>query len=127
MKRARKSWRRKTGDVPPKPATQHTIIGAAIPRCDIPAKVRGTPSYVHDLELPGMLHGRVARPPSYKARLAALDEAELRAMPGVVEVVRDGNFLGVIAEREDQAIRALQRIKRIARWDEQPTLPESLI
>jgi nicotinate dehydrogenase subunit B len=117
--------REATGDVPPKPATQHTIIGAAIPRCDIPAKVRGTPSYVHDLELPGMLHGRVARPPSYKARLAALDEAELRAMPGVVEVVRDGNFLGVIAEREDQAIRALQRIKRIARWDEQPTLPES--
>jgi len=117
--------REATGDVPPKPAAQHSVIGAAIPRRDIPAKVSGAPSYVHDLDLPGMLHGRVARPPSYGAKLAALDEAEVRDMPGVVAVVRDGSFVGVVAEREDQAVRALNRVKRIARWEEQGGLPES--
>ena len=78
----------------------------------------GTPIYVHDLELPGMLHGRIARPPSYEARLAGCDEAEVRALPGVIMVVRDGSFLGVVAEREEQAVRALIRLKRVARWDE---------
>jgi CO/xanthine dehydrogenase Mo-binding subunit len=117
--------REATGDVPPKPAAQHSVIGAAIPRRDIPAKVSGAPSYVHDLDLPGMLHGRVARPPSYGAKLAALDEAEVRDMPGVVAVVRDGSFVGVVAEREDQAVRALNRVKRIARWEERGGLPES--
>lgn len=117
--------REATGEVPPKPAAQHSVIGAAVPRRDIPAKVAGTPSYVHDLDLPGMLHGRVARPPSYGAKLVALDEAAVRAMPGVVALVRDGSFVGVVAEREDQAIRALHRIKRVARWDERPSLPES--
>ena len=117
--------REATGDVPPKPAAQHSVIGAAVPRGDIPAKVSGAPSYVHDLDLPGMLHGRVARPPSYGAKLAALDEAEVRDMPGVVAVVRDGSFVGVVAEREDQAVRALNRVKRIARWEEQGGLPES--
>ncbi len=117
--------REATGDVPPKPAAQHSVIGAAVPRRDIPSKVSGSPSYVHDLDLPGMLHGRVARPPSYGAKLTALDEAEVRAMPGVVAVVRDGSFVGVVAEREDQAIRALNRMKRIARWEERGGLPES--
>jgi len=117
--------REATGDVPPKPAGQHSVIGAAIPRRDIPAKVSGAPSYVHDLDLPGMLHGRIARPPSYGAKLAALDEADVRTMPGVVAVVRDGSFVGVVAQREDQAIRALNRIKRIARWEERGGLPES--
>jgi CO/xanthine dehydrogenase Mo-binding subunit len=117
--------REATAEIAPKPASQHTIIGRAAPRRDIPAKVSGTPIYVHDLELPGMLHGRIARPPSYEARLAGFDEAEVRALPGVVKVVRDGSFLGVIAEREEQAVRALTRLKRIARWDEATQLPEA--
>ncbi|HSC94658.1 MAG TPA: molybdopterin cofactor-binding domain-containing protein [Burkholderiales bacterium] len=117
--------REATAEIAPKPASQHTIIGKPAPRRDIPAKVSGTPIYVHDLELPGMLHGRIARPPSYEARLAGLDEAEVRALPGVVQVVRDGSFLGVIAEREEQAIRALTRLKRIARWEEATQLPEA--
>jgi CO/xanthine dehydrogenase Mo-binding subunit len=116
--------REATAEIAPKPASQHTIIGKPAPRRDIPAKVSGTPIYVHDLELPGMLHGRVARPPSYEARLAGLDEAEVRALPGVVQVVRDGSFLGVIAEREEQAVRALTRLKRVARWQEATQLPE---
>jgi CO/xanthine dehydrogenase Mo-binding subunit len=115
--------REATADVKPKPASQHTIIGRPAPRRDIPAKVTGAPVYVHDLDLPGMLHGRVARPPSYQARLAAVDEAEVRALPGIAAVVRDGSFLGVVAGREEQAIRALTRLKRIARWEESTSLP----
>ena len=117
--------REATAEIAPKPAAQHTVIGMAVPRRDIPAKVRGAPSYVHDLDPPGLLHGRIARPPSYEARLAGVDEAEVRALPGVVAVVRDGSFLGVIAEREEQAIRALTRLKRIARWEESTVLPET--
>jgi len=115
--------REATAEVPPKPASQHTIIGTPAPRRDIPAKVSGTPIYVHDLDLPEMLHGRIARGPGYAARLAAFDDAEVRALPGVVAVVRDGSFLGVVAEREEQAIRALTRIKRTARWEDATALP----
>ena len=114
-----------TGEIRPKPASAHTVIGTSAPRRDIPAKVSGVPIYVHDLDLPGLLHGRIARPPSYEARLASLDEAEIRSLPGVVAVVRDGSFVGVIAEREEQAIRALTRLKRIARWDERAALPDT--
>jgi CO/xanthine dehydrogenase Mo-binding subunit len=116
--------REATAEIAPKPASMHTIIGKPAPRRDIPDKVTGTPVYVHDLELPGMLHGRIARPPSYDARLTGVDEAEVRALPGVVAVVRDGSFLGVVAEREEQAIRALTRLKRIARWEDSTRLPE---
>jgi nicotinate dehydrogenase subunit B len=116
--------REATAEIKPKPASQHTIIGQPAPRRDIPAKVTGVPIYVHDLDLPGMLHGRVARPPSYQARLTGLEEAEVRAMPGVTAVVRDGSFLGVIAGREEQAIRAAVRLKRGARWEETTQLPE---
>ena len=117
--------REATAEIALKPPSMHTIIGKPAPRRDIPAKVMGTAIYVHDLELPGMLHGRIARPPSYDARLTGVDEAEVRALPGVVAVVRDGSFLGVVAEREEQAIRALTRLKRIARWDDATRLPEA--
>ena len=117
--------REATGEIAPKPAAQHTVIGIAVPRRDIPSKVRGAPSYVHDLDPPGLLHGRIARPPSYEARLAGVDEAEVRALPGIVAVVRDGSFLGVVAEREEQSLRALTRLKRIARWEESTILPET--
>ncbi len=117
--------REASGDVAPKSPTLHSVVGTNAPRLDFPGKMTGAPSYIQDIELPGMLHGRIARPPSYGARLIALDEAEVRAMPGVTAVVRDGSFVGVIAEREDQAIRALNRIRRIAQWQEQATLPET--
>ncbi len=118
--------REATAEIAPKPASQHTVIGTSAPRRDIPAKVSGVPSFVHDLDPPGMLHGRIARPPSYGARLASLDDAGARALPGVVAVVRDGSFLGVIAGREEQAIRAIGRLKRDARWEESAVLPETM-
>ena len=113
-----------TGDVAQKPASQHTIIGQSVPRIDIPPKVRGGAAYVQDMRLPGMLHGRVVRPPSYGATLASLDDAAIRAMPGVVAVVRNGSFLGVLAVREEQAIAARNALVVAAQWSEHPTLPD---
>jgi CO/xanthine dehydrogenase Mo-binding subunit len=115
--------REATARAKPKPPAQHRVVGRSIPRRDIPSKVFGGASFVQDLRLPGMLHGRVVRPPSYRARLAALDEAAVRAMPGVVAVVRDGSFLAVAAEREEQAIRAAQALRAAARWTEPADLP----
>lgn len=112
-------------DVAAKPAAEHRVVGASLARLDIPRKVVGAPSYVQDLEFPGMLHGRVARPSAYAAQLQSVDTAEVAAMPGVVAVVRDGSFLGVVAEREEQAIRAQRRLSRSARWASKPMLPEA--
>jgi len=93
-------------------------------RLDLPDKVLGRPRFVQDLRLRGMLHGRVLRPPSPAARLASLDDAPARAVGGVVEIVRDGHFVGVIAEREEVALAALELLRRHARWDEPASLPD---
>jgi CO/xanthine dehydrogenase Mo-binding subunit len=116
--------REATAKVAPKPPAAHKIVGQAIPRLDIPAKVTGGPAYVQDVRLPGMLHGRVVRPPRYGAKLESFDQAAARAMLGVTAVVRDGSFLGVVAEREEQAIKARDAIKKSARWSGGDPLPD---
>jgi nicotinate dehydrogenase subunit B len=108
----------------PRPPSAHRIVGKPVPRFDIPGKVTGGAAYVQDLRLPGMLHGRVVRPPNYGAKLETIDEAKIGAMPGVVAVVRDGSFLGVIAEREEQAIKASDALRASARWTPGPALPD---
>ena len=100
------------------------VLGKSIPRVDIPAKVTGAAAYVHDLRLPGMLHARVVRPPSYGARLVEVNTAAVEKMPGVVKVVRDGNFLAVVAEREFLAIKAMRALPASARWHESAQLPK---
>ena len=112
-----------TGEARPKAAAQHAIVGRSLPRLDIPPKVTGAPAYLQDMELPGMLHGRIVRPERPGATLAALDASEVAAMPGVRKIVRDGSFLGVVAEREEQAIRAQRRLARSARWEGGRALP----
>jgi nicotinate dehydrogenase subunit B len=116
--------REATAKTPPKPAASHKIVGKSIARFDIPAKVTGGAAYVQDLRLPGMLHGRVVRPPRYGSKLDGLDEAAVKAMPGVVAVVRDGSFLGVIATREEQAIKARAALRAAAKWTLGPQLPD---
>jgi len=113
-----------TAKAKPKSPSAHRIVGKSIARFDIPAKVTGGVAYVQDLRLSGMLHGRVVRPPSYGAKLEAIDEAKIKAMPGVVAVVRDGSFLGLIAEREEQAIRASEALRQTAKWAAGPPLPD---
>jgi CO/xanthine dehydrogenase Mo-binding subunit len=115
--------REATAQTAPKPVAEHKYIGAAVARRDLPAKISGVPAYVQDMELPGMLYGRVVRPPAYAARLTAIDVTETEAMPGVVAVVRDGSFLGVIAAREEQAVRAARRVARSAQWHNDKILP----
>ena len=99
------------------PAT-FKVMGQPVPRVDIPAKVTGGAAYVQDMRLPGMVHARVVRPPSYGAQLTACDTAAIEKMPGVVKVVRDGNFLAVVARKEFQAIKAMRALSAAAKWKE---------
>jgi nicotinate dehydrogenase subunit B len=101
----------------------HTVMGQPLHRVDIPAKVTGGLAYVQDLRLPGMVHGRILRPPSPAATLASIDGSAAEKLPGVLKVVRDGSFVGVIAQREWQAIVALRALAAAAQWNERETLP----
>jgi nicotinate dehydrogenase subunit B len=102
----------------------HKVMGSSLARVDIPAKVTGGVAYVQDLRLPGMVHSRVIRPPSYGARLRSVDTIEVERMPGVIRIMRDGNYLAVIADGEYQAIRAMRALDRRAVWQEQQALPD---
>ena len=101
----------------------YTVIGKSMPRVDIPAKLTGGVAYVQDLRLPGMVHARLVRPPSYGARLREAPIDSVQKLPGVLKVVRDGSYLAVIAEREYQAIVAMRALAAIATWDERGALP----
>jgi nicotinate dehydrogenase subunit B len=107
------------GNAPLKSVSDYRVVGTPVPRTDIPSKALGEFSYVHDLRLPGMLHGRVVRPPylgydsgAFVGRcLAGVDESSVADIPGLVAVVTIGDFVGVVAAREehaDQAMRALR-------------------
>lgn len=115
-----------SGAVQPKHAGDYQIIGQPEKRIDLPAKVCGGASYVHDLELPDMLHARVVRPPGYHARLISADVESVQHMPGVVSVVRDGSFLAVIAEREFQAVQAADALRASAVWEYDRLLPAGI-
>ncbi|QHE84970.1 xanthine dehydrogenase family protein molybdopterin-binding subunit [Hydrogenophaga sp. BPS33] len=114
-----------------KPATEHRIVGRSVARLDIPAKVTGAgPVYVHDLRLPGMLHARMVRPP-YRGRdvggmigrsLIDVDLPSVGHIPGLVKVVVAGDFVGVVAHREEHAIRAARQLK--VAWRTPPPLPD---
>jgi nicotinate dehydrogenase subunit B len=107
--------------VPQKSPQQYHIVGMSASRLDLPPKIIGASSFVQDIRIPGMLHARLVRPPSVNARLIRMDEDSVKDVPGLVKVVQHGNFIGVIAEREEQAILAAQKLK--LEWDEKPTLP----
>ncbi|WP_332119724.1 molybdopterin cofactor-binding domain-containing protein [Azorhizobium caulinodans] len=115
-----------------KPVSDYRIVGQRMPRVDIPAKATGTFTYVHDVRVPGMLHGRVVRPPYagidagefIGKSLIAVDESSVADIPGMVAVVTMGDFVGVVAEREEQAAEAARRLK--VRWKEPPPLPADL-
>jgi nicotinate dehydrogenase subunit B len=105
--------REATAKTAPKPPASHKIVGKSVARFDIPAKVTGGAAFVQDLRLPGMLHGRVVRPPRYGSTLDSVDEAAAKAVPGVVAVVR-----------EEQAIRAREALRKSAKWTLGPELPD---
>ena len=105
------------------PAT-YKLIGTSMPRVDIPAKVTGGAAFIQDMRPAGMLHARVLRQPSPGAVLASLDSAAIEAMPGVVKLVRNGNFLAVVAKGEWQAIKAWRAATAAAIWTETAILPD---
>jgi CO/xanthine dehydrogenase Mo-binding subunit len=117
--------REATAQPKPKAAGEYTLIGQSLARRDLPPKFTGGAVYVQDLRLPGMVHARVGRPPVPRAELVSLDVAALRALPGVVEVVRDGSFVAVVCEREEEAINALVALRTLAVWS-RPELPPTL-
>jgi nicotinate dehydrogenase subunit B len=105
------------------PAT-YQVMGQPVPRVDIPAKVTGGAAYVQDMRLPGMVHARIVRPPSYGAQLTECETSAVEKLPGVVKVVRDGNFLAVVANKEFQAIKAMAALSAVTKWKETPSLPK---
>lgn len=93
-----------------KDPSKYTIVGTSVPRKDIPGKVTGEFTFVHDVKVPNMLHGRVVRPYGIESTLLSVDESGLRDIPGFVAVVRRHNFLGVVAQTEWAAIRAAEKL-----------------
>jgi nicotinate dehydrogenase subunit B len=104
-----------------KASGDYTIVGRSIARIDIPDKVTGRFTYVQDVKVPGMLYGRPVHPPAMKAKLLSVDESSLRGIPGIVKVVREGDFCGVVAETEWAAIKAARQLK--ATWTTWAGLP----
>jgi CO/xanthine dehydrogenase Mo-binding subunit len=87
-----------TAKAPLKPAKDYRVVGTPAWRPDIPPKVFGTFEYVHNVRVPGMLHGRVVRPPALGAKLLAVEDASIASIRGAL-IVRRNDFLGVVAPR----------------------------
>ena len=115
-------------DVAVKPVDNYQVVGRSVPRVDLPAKATGELTYVHDVRVPGMLHGRVVRPPYagidagpfIGTSLIGVDKDSVRDVPGLVDVVVIGDFVGVVAEREEHAILAAERLQ--VSWKPVPDL-----
>lgn len=106
----------------PKNPADYKIVDKRIARRDIAGKVTGGFTYMQDFRVPGMLHGSVIRPPAIGATLESVDESSIKNIPGVVKVVREGNFLGVVTDNEWSAVRAARELK--ATWSKSETLPD---
>jgi CO/xanthine dehydrogenase Mo-binding subunit len=116
--------REASGKAPPKSPANYTLVGKSIPRRDLVAKVTGGAAFVQDLRPAGMVHGRVVRPPRHGSTLESVNDAAVKAMPGVIAVVRDGSFLGVVADREENAVNARAALAQNAKWKLGPELPD---
>ncbi|CAN7751703.1 molybdopterin-dependent oxidoreductase [Pseudorhodoferax sp. LjRoot39] len=114
---------------PTKPVQDYRLVGQSLPRVDIPAKVHGEQVFVHDMRVPGMLHGRVVRPPYAGLdagefvgnTLDGVDESSIAHIPGVVAVVVQRDFVGIVAEREEMAEAAMAALA--VRWKPWPGMP----
>jgi nicotinate dehydrogenase subunit B len=108
----------------PKSSAQRGIAGNSVQRLDIPDKVFAYPRFIHDSALPDMLHGRVLRSVMAAAKLVEFREDAARAVAGLVAIVRDGNFVGVVSESEDGAEAALTALRKGAAWTAGEALPD---
>ena len=110
-----------TGAAKVKGVPELKYTGQSPPRDDIPAKVDGSLKWAVDVKLPGMVHARNVKPPFAGAKLTGVDESSVRSLPGFVKVVSKGNYLAVVCEREEQAIRAARQLK--ATWEKPASAP----
>jgi nicotinate dehydrogenase subunit B len=94
-----------------RPPSEWTVLGKPVPSLDIEALMTGQSEFVHNVHVPGMLHGRVVRPPAVGATVVNVDEGSVRGIPGLVKVVVRQNFIGVVAEKQTQAITAAAKLK----------------
>jgi nicotinate dehydrogenase subunit B len=113
-------------NVPLKSPGDYLTVGKSERRIDLPDKIAGRPRFIHDMTLPGMLHGRVVRPPHGFSKLLALNEVKLKVMPSSATLVREGSFLGVLAEREEVAIAAQRTMRDAATWENESPLPQDI-
>src|SRR5262249_39872975 len=116
--------REATADVTPKAPTRRALAGSSVQRIDIPDKVFAQPRFIQDCAPPGTLHGRVLRPEVSRARLVELKENGARSVAGLVAVVRDGSFAGVVCESEHAAEAALKALHKGANWSGGEALPD---
>jgi CO/xanthine dehydrogenase Mo-binding subunit len=115
---------RQASGATPKSSARRALAGSSVQRVDIPDKVFAHPRFIHDQPLPGMLHGRVLRSEIPSAKLMELREDRARGVAGLVAIVRDGNFAGVVSETEDGAEAALKALRKGAAWSARETLPD---
>src|SRR3954471_3582152 len=105
-------------DAPERSPAEYRVVGTNVPRRELPAKIAGRASYVHDMVLPGMLHARILRSPRPFARLVSIPDH-----PGLI---RDGSFAAVVAEREEDAIEAAKKLRAKAVSSDGPVMPEDI-
>ena len=110
-----------TGEAPLKPVQQMKYVGQSPARYDIPPKVDGTARWAVDVKLPGMVHARNVKPPTAGATLVSVDESSVKDVPGLVKVLRKGNYVAVVCEREEHAVRAARQLK--CTWTPPATAP----
>jgi len=108
----------------PKSSTQRTLAGNSVQRLDIPDKVFAQQRFIHDSALPGMLHGRMLRSEMSAAKLVDMKQDDARVVAGLVAIVRDGNFAGVVSETENGAEAALKVLRKNTVWSSGETLPD---
>lgn len=114
---------RVTDKAPQKDPSKYTIVGTTWPREDIRSMATGQPVYVQDIRMPGMLHARILRPPVYGAKLSSLPAGSIPGVTGLIKVVRNGSFAGVVASDEYQAIKALKYLRENAIWEKPALTP----
>ncbi len=114
-----------TADIMPKPVGEYGLVGRSLERIDLAEKFAGRPQFVQDLALPGQVFARVIRPPAPGVRLADVDDATARAVRSVLAVIRRGSFLAVVAEREEDAVRAAERLRAGCTWHPTSVLKDS--
>ena len=110
------------GSTKPKSPETYKIVGTSAPRMDIPDKVTAQYPWLHNIRVPGMVHGRVVRPPTHGARVLDIDEGSVSDIPGILRVVRKADFVGVVAEQEWQAVNAARALKVV--WSDWAGLPK---